>query len=221
MIPVDIAPDVEGSLRSLKDHHGALPHRCHDGVVRSAVAGSVRRLLGDELDAAVRPWDLPALRRRAADVRQVTAARVIHLQPDALAAELVPGGERLVFRGVGDGWRLVRFADGADYALRPEASRRVSLTGAGPDAVLDALGLGKPDGVERDYVTEDRGQGETETRHRYAWTEGNRSVVAEEVTTEIFDGATPRSTYLRGVVVDGDRGVLLTGRGDSALIIEG
>jgi hypothetical protein len=34
-------------------------------------------------------------------------------------------------------------------------------------------------------------------------------------------GATPYSTYVRGVIVDGDRGVLLTGRDDSALIIEG
>jgi hypothetical protein len=38
---------------------------------------------------------------------------------------------------------------------------------------------------------------------------------------EIFDGATPYSTYVRGVIVDDDRGVLLTGRDDSALIIEG
>jgi hypothetical protein len=29
------------------------------------------------------------------------------------------------------------------------------------------------------------------------------------------------STYVRGVIIDGDRGVLLTGRDDSALIIEG
>jgi len=38
---------------------------------------------------------------------------------------------------------------------------------------------------------------------------------------EIFDGATPYKTYVRGVIVDGDRGVLLTGRDDSALITEG
>jgi hypothetical protein len=44
---------------------------------------------------------------------------------------------------------------------------------------------------------------------------------AEEIKNEIFDGATPYSTYVRGVIVDGDRGVLLTGRDDSALIIEG
>jgi hypothetical protein len=31
----------------------------------------------------------------------------------------------------------------------------------------------------------------------------------------------PSSIYLRGVIVDGDRGVLLAGRGDRALIIEG
>ena len=48
-----------------------------------------------------------------------------------------------------------------------------------------------------------------------------RSILAEEVKNEICDGATPYSTYVRGVIVDGDRGVLLTGRDDSALIIEG
>ena len=38
---------------------------------------------------------------------------------------------------------------------------------------------------------------------------------------EIFDGATPYTTYVRGVIVDGDRGALLTGRDDTALITEG
>ena len=51
--------------------------------------------------------------------------------------------------------------------------------------------------------------------------EGDRSILAEEVKNEICDGATPYSTYVRGVIVDGDRGVLLTGRDDSALIVEG
>ena len=50
--------------------------------------------------------------------------------------------------------------------------------------------------------------------------EGDRSILAEEVKNEICDGATPYSTYVRGVIVDGDRGVLLTGRDDSALIVE-
>jgi hypothetical protein len=65
------------------------------------------------------------------------------------------------------------------------------------------------------------GQGETKTVRRYQWTDGDRSVFAEEVKSEIFDGATPYSTYVRGVIVDGDRGVLLTGSGDSAVVIEG
>jgi hypothetical protein len=42
-----------------------------------------------------------------------------------------------------------------------------------------------------------------------------------DAKNEIYDGATPYSTYVRGVIVDGDRGVLLTGRGDSALVVEG
>jgi hypothetical protein len=65
------------------------------------------------------------------------------------------------------------------------------------------------------------GQGETRTSYRYQWTEDGRSILAEEVKNEIYDGATPYTTYVRGVIVEGDRGVLLTGRGDSALVIEG
>jgi hypothetical protein len=70
-------------------------------------------------------------------------------------------------------------------------------------------------------VTASLGQGETETSYRYQWTEGGRSILAEEIKNEIYDGATPYSTYVRGVIVDGDCGMLLTGRDDSALIIEG
>ena len=43
-------------------------------------------------------------------------------------------------------------------------------------------------------------------------------IPAEQIKNEIFDGAT---TYVRGVIIDGDRGVLLHGRDDSALVIEG
>jgi hypothetical protein len=57
-------------------------------------------------------------------------------------------------------------------------------------------------------------------RGRYQWTEGGRSILAEEVKNEIDDGATPYSNYVRGVIIDGYRGVLLTGSGDSALVIE-
>jgi hypothetical protein len=67
--------------------------------------------------------------------------------------------------------------------------------------VLAALGIAKPDG--------------------YQWTEGGRSILAEEVKNEIYDGATPYSTYVRGVIIDGDRGVVLTGSGDSAQVFEG
>jgi hypothetical protein len=47
------------------------------------------------------------------------------------------------------------------------------------------------------------------------------SILAGEAKNEVFDGATPQTTYVRGVIIDGDRGLLLTGRDDSALIIEG
>jgi hypothetical protein len=91
----------------------------------------------------------------------------------------------------------------------------------GPDSVLAALGIAKPAGVELEVVSEDLGHGETETSYRYQWAEGGRSILAEEIKNEIYDGATPYSTYVRGVIVDGDRGVLLTGSGDSAVVIEG
>jgi len=99
--------------------------------------------------------------------------------------------------------------------------RRVELHGWGPDSVLAALDIAKPDGVDLEVVSEDLCQGETETSHHYQWTEDGRSILAEGIKNEIYDGATPYSTYVRGVIVDGDRGVLLTGRDDSALIIEG
>ena len=41
------------------------------------------------------------------------------------------------------------------------------------------------------------------------------------IKNEILDGATPYSTYVRGVINDGDRGVLLSGRRDSAVVTEG
>jgi len=83
------------------------------------------------------------------------------------------------------------------------------------------MGVNKPADVKLEVLSEDLGQGETQTRYRYQWTDDGRSILAEEVKNEIYDGATPYTTYVRGVIVEGDRGVLLTGRGDSALVIEG
>jgi hypothetical protein len=200
---------------------GDQPPRCHDGVIVSAIAGAVRRLVEGGLSGGVRPWDLPELQRRAAELGEVSGATAVSVEEQALVAELQPGGERILLRGLDDGWRLVRFVIGDDVSLRPETTRRVALRGSGPDAVLAALGVAKPDGVELQYSDEDLGQGETEYRHGYEWTDGLRTIVAEEIKNEIFDGATPSSTYVRGVIIDGDRGVLLTGRDDSALITEG
>ncbi|MGZ5396938.1 MAG: hypothetical protein ACXWEI_16260 [Mycobacterium sp.] len=221
MIPVELAPEVVASLREMRDRDKQ-PPRCHDGVIKSAIAGAVRRLVEGSLGGGVRPWDLPALQRRAADLGEVSAARAVWVNANALVAELLPGGERIVLRGVDDRWRLVRFADGDDVSVRTESTRQVELHGSGPDAVLAALGIVKPDGIGLEYSSEDMGQGETEYRHGYRWTDDTgRSILAEEVKNEIFDGATPYSTYLRGVIIDGDGGILLTGRDDSALITEG
>ena len=126
MTPVELAPDVHASLRVVTDR-GTPPPRCHAGLIQSAIAGAVRRVVDNTLSSDVRPWDLP------------------------------------------------------------ETSRRVEL-----EVVSAYLGEG----------------------------EGDRSILAGEVKNEICDGATPYSTYVRGVIVDGDRGVLLTGRDDSALIVE-
>jgi hypothetical protein len=204
----------------MKDR-GTPPPRCHSGVIKSGIAGMVRRLDEDNLSGIVRPWDLPELQRRAAGLGEVSSARVVSVGETALVAELLPGGQRMVFRGVDDEWRPVRFVDDDDVSIRPETSRRVELRGSAPDSVLGALGIAKPDGVELEVVSEDLGQGETQTRYRYQWTEGGRSILAEEVKNEIYDGATPYSTYVRGVIIDGDRGMLLTGRDDSAVIVEG
>jgi hypothetical protein len=152
LIAVELAPEVTASLRAMKDR-GTPPTRCHRGLVQSAVAGGVRRLIDGALSGGVRPWDLPELQRRATGLGEVSSARAVS--------------------------------------------------------------------VDEDVLSEVLGQGETETRHRYQWTEGRRSILAEDIKNEIYDGATPYSTYVRGVIVDGDRGVLLTGSGDSALIIEG
>jgi hypothetical protein len=181
----------------------------------------VRRLVDNTLSSGVRPWDVPELERRAAEIGEVSSARAKSVDENVLVGSLLPGGQRIVLRGVDDEWRLVRFVDGDDVSLRPETTRRVELRGSAPDCVLTALGLVKPDHVELEVVTEYLGEGETETRYRYQWTEDSTSILAEEVKNEIYDGATPYSTYVRGVIVDGDRGVLLTGRDDSALIIEG
>jgi hypothetical protein len=220
LIPVEIAPGVHESLRAMKDR-GTPPPRCHRGVIQSAIAGVVRRLGDNTMSSGVRPWDASELERRAADLGEVSSARAESVDENVLVVSLLPGGQRVVLRGVGDEWRLVRFVDGDDVSLRPETARRVELRGSAPDCVLSALGLVKPDHVGLEVVSEYLGEGETETRYRYQWTDGSKSILAEEVKKEIYDGATPYSTYVRGVIVDGDRGVLLTGRDDSALIIEG
>jgi antitoxin component of MazEF toxin-antitoxin module len=219
LITVELAPNVHTSLRVMKDR-GTPPPRCHAGVLQSAIAGGVRRMLDDTLPAGVRPWDLPALQRRAAELGEVSAARAVFVDENVLVAELQPGGQRIVFLGDDDEWRLVRFVDGGDVHIRPETTRRVELAGSAPDSVLRALDVTKPDDVELEVVSEDLGQGQTETSRRYQWNEGSRSILAEEVTNGINDGATPYTTYVRGVIVDGDRGALLIGRDDSALIIE-
>jgi hypothetical protein len=220
MISVDVVPGVLESLRAICEREAA-PARYDTFLITATIAFAASRLLADELEGSVRPWDLPPLRRRAADLAEVTSARVVLVDEHVLVAELLPGGQRILFRGVDDDWRLVRFVDGDDISVRPETTRRVALSGWGPDSVLAALGIVKPEHVELQVTDEYLGQGETETRYRYEWTDGGRSIIAEEVKNEIFDGATPYSTYVRGVIVDGAHGVLLTGNDDSALITEG
>lgn len=213
LVPVDVAPEVVAALQD----------RIAVREVRHAIAHTVRTMLSDELDGWVRPWDLPALRARAATLGEVSSARAIRVDAGALVAELLPGGQRIVFRRIDDGWRLVRFVgdEVGDIVLRPETTRQVPLSGWGPDAVLAALGIERPDGVELEVVTTDLGQGETETCHRYHWVDGSRSVLAEEVKNEIFDGATPYTSYLHAVVVDAGGGLILNGSGDTATVTEG
>lgn len=221
---VDLAPEVIAALWALRDA-GEIPLRCNKGPIRTAVAAAVRALNDDNLGPNVRPWDLSALRRRAAELGHVTGAVVVHLDKDLVVAELLPGRERVVLRGVGDAWRLVRFLDAAEITdqvrLIPETTREITLAEFSPDAVLTALGVAKPDDVELDIDSEDLGQGQSETRYRYLFTDNGRSVLAEEVKNEIFDGATSCSRYLRGVLIDGGRGTLVTASRDGAVLTEG
>lgn len=60
-----------------------------------------------------------------------------------------------------------------------------------------------------------------ETVYRYQWNDDGRSTLVEEVKTEIFDGTTPYSTNVGVVIIDSGGGVLLIGRDDCALVIEG
>lgn len=174
---VDLAPQVITALCALCDA-GEIPLRCNKGPIRTAVAAAVRALNDDNLGPNVRPWDLSALRRRAAEIT--------------------------------DQVRLI-----------PETTREITLADFSPDAVLTALGVAEPDDVELDVDSEDLGQGQSETRYRYLFTDNGRSVLAEEVKNEIFDGATPCSRYLRGVLIDGGRGALVTASRDGAVLTQG
>lgn len=122
-------------------------------------------------------------------------------------------------------WRLVRFLDVSEATeevrLAPETTREIDLAEFSPDAVLTALGVAKPADVDLDVESEELGQGHTETRYRYLFTDNGRSVLAEEVKSEIFDGATSCSRYLRGVLIDGGRGALVTASRDGAVLTQG
>ncbi|MGW0158171.1 hypothetical protein ACWDUN_02510 [Mycobacterium sp. NPDC003323] len=221
---VELAPEVVAAIRSLRDGD-EVPLRCHKGPIRTAIAAAVRALCADDLGSRVRPWDLSALRRVAADLGEVAGATALYVDESVLVAQLHPSGQRIALRGVDDGWRLVRFLDAAEEPaqvdLPVETTREIELDTLSPEAVLTVLGIAKPDDVELDIDSEDLGQGQTETRYRYLFTDNGRSVLAEEVTSEIFDGATPGSRWVRGVVIDRGRGVLLTANRERAVLIQG
>lgn len=221
---VELAPEVISALRRMRDA-GEVPLRCNKGPIRTAVAAAVRALTTDDLGGKVRPWDLSGLRRAAADLGAVDGATALYVDESLLVAELLPAAQRIALRGVDDGWRLVRFladSERPDHVrLAPETTTEIELDTLSPEGVLSALGIAKPQDVELDIESEDLGQGETETRYRYLFTDNGRSVLAEEVTSEIFDGATPCSRWVRGVVIDNGRGALITANRDRAVLIRG
>lgn len=214
---VELAPEVITALRTMRDA-GDTPLRCNKGPIRTAVAAAVRALNEDSLGSKVRPWHLSALRRRAAELGASTAAVAVHVAREVLVAELLPSRQRVVLRGVDDSWQLVRFLDAhevtGDIRLLPETTQEITLDGFSPDAVLTALGIARPDDVELDVESEDLGQGETQTVHRYLFTDAGRSVLAEEVKT-------PSWTRLRGLVIEDGRGALVTANQDGAQLIQG
>jgi hypothetical protein len=61
-IPVEIVPDTGGSSRC---------------VIRNAVRYAVSRLLDDQLEGGVHPWELPALRREAISLEEVEVATIV------------------------------------------------------------------------------------------------------------------------------------------------
>ncbi len=217
---VELASRVVTALRVLREA-GEVPLRCNKGPIRTAIAAAVRALTEDNLGAKVRPWHLSALRRRAAELGPVTGAVAVHLDEAVLVAELLPSRDRILLCGDEDHWRLVRFLDPAEATdevrLVPETTREITLDGFSPDAVLAALGITLPDDVELDIESADLGRGETRTVLRYLFTDAGRSVLAEEIT----DGATPTWSRLRGVLIDGGRGALVTANRDGARLIMG
>jgi len=71
VISVELSPDVVALLRQKSDR-GEQPPRCHDGVIRSAIGGAVRRLVENGLSGGVRPWDLTARAPRIHPSRRIT-----------------------------------------------------------------------------------------------------------------------------------------------------
>jgi hypothetical protein len=61
----------------------------------------------------------------------------------------------------------------------------------------------------------------TITIDRYGWAEYGRTVLAEHVKRDPYDGVSPYSKHVRGVVIEGDRGALLAGSDDRVVLIEG
>ena len=114
----------------MKDRGTPLP-RCHKGPIRSAIAGAVGRLLENTLDGGVRPWDLPALQRRAATLGQVSLGtrglcrreRVGRRAVARRRADPVPRRRRRA-----GCWCVSPTAH--DTTLRPETTRRVELHGS-------------------------------------------------------------------------------------------
>ena len=70
MIRVELAPEVTASLRAMKDR-GMPPPRCHKGVLESAIAGGVRRLI----EGSLAGFEEVAAGARAAglELREITA----------------------------------------------------------------------------------------------------------------------------------------------------
>jgi hypothetical protein len=158
--------------------------------VAEAVSGTTdRRFTGGAVKSAVR-WAAGA---------DVTSATVLELtldtDPPQLVAELRPAGNRVVLYAGESTWTLV-----PKHVVRLEVPAGVDELDWVMSTLAEVAGVepARPAHVDRSW--EDLGMGEHRSVRSVRWSSGDVRVTAEVAEHEIYDGATPAWTVLRGSV---------------------